>query len=360
MLWPLQTIAPICSWSMIKESKILFWCVIAGFLDATDRLSMFVFEHFEKRWKSYVGNCIFIFVSFLVFYKFAKHRQQQSGVNVNRVLITFKLMLQLILGMAISLPYNYMFLQLYRGWTPLARTIFSCCLIVAFYFAKLIISNVIINQHGIYRPDEGIIFSAGLLVSTAMVTRLTQARIDSLGYFAAVSLVHGMLNIVDKIALPVKEKLCSTVCKKCNYGTGRNEYFTHYTVHQSLISIITETTSVIMSNAAANLLVYYYKKEEGTGKRYDGRILFKDMLIRSSIAICIEFAFNAVALKLQNDFCNIPVLKLWRRQWKSIVIVHLIQIVIIIVYFAHYVDEVLISDIVRNSTQGCLEPFKRI
>ena len=33
MFWPLLTIAPICSWSMVKKSNILFWCTIAGLVD---------------------------------------------------------------------------------------------------------------------------------------------------------------------------------------------------------------------------------------------------------------------------------------------------------------------------------------
>ena len=107
MLWPLQTVAPVCSWSMIKESNLLFWCIVAGFSDATDRLSMFVLEHYDKKWKSYIGNGIFLVVSFIIFYKFAKHRQQQTNINGNRVLITFKLMLQLVLGMAISLCFAF-------------------------------------------------------------------------------------------------------------------------------------------------------------------------------------------------------------------------------------------------------------
>jgi len=360
MFWPLLTVAPICSWSMIRESKLLYCCTIAGFVDVIDRLYFFIFGHYQRPWKSYVGNGIFAVISYTVFYKFTKYRQRQFGNSGSAFLITMKLGMQIISGLIIFLPYNYLFLHFYSRSKPLMRTILSCSLIVVFYIPKLIICNLVAHERGIYNENESIVFSAAFLIISTMVARLTQARIEELPYFTFVCVVHGVFNVIDKVALPVKEKLCNTVCKKVNHVTGRNVYFTHYTAHQSLISIITETTSVIMSNAAAYLLVYYYKKEEVTGKRYDGRILFKDMLIRSSIAVCIEWAFNVVALKLQNDSYKFPVLKLWKRQWKFILVIHLIHIIYVVVYFAYHVDYMLLGDLARNSHLNCTGGFKRL
>ena len=360
MFWPLLTVAPICSWSMIKESKLIYCCTIAGFVDVIDRLCMFIFGYYQRPWKSYVGNGIFAIISYTVFYKFTKHRQQQFNNTESMILITMKLGMQIISGLIIFLPYNYLFLHFYSDSKSFVRTVLSCSLIAVFYIPKLIICNLVVHQRGIYNENESIVFSAAFLIISTMVARLTQARIEDLPYFILVCVVHGVFNVIDKVALPIKEKLCSTLCRRINCGNGRNVYFTHYTAHQSLISIITETTSVVMSNAAAYLLVYYYKKEEGTGKMYDGRILFKDMLIRSSIAICIEFAFNVVALKLQNDSYKFPVLKLWKRQWKFIMVIHLIHIIYVVAYFAYHVDYMLLGDIVRNNSLNCTGDFKRV
>jgi len=361
LVWPFLTIAPICSWSMIKESNVLFWCAIAALLDAINRLFLYLFGHYGENWKSYAGNVIFLGISLIVFYKFVAHRQQLSNENKNRIGITLKLLLQIIIGLLISLPYNYLFLGYYQASSPLIRIILSCSLIAVFYIPKLIISFVITNINGIFEPNEGIVFAAGFLILTTMVTRLTQAGIESLPYFTLISLVHGVCNVVEKVVLPVRRKIVNLMCKRSSDILDETWIYTQeYIAHQSLMSIITETSSVIMSNAAAYLIVYYYKKEESTGGRYNGFYLFKEMVIRSVIAMCIEWIFNVAALYILNTRCNIPVVRLWKCQWKSIMIIHVIQVIVVVVYFAHYVNATLLGDVMHNSTQICVGSFRRL
>ena len=355
MFWPLLTVAPICSWSMIKKSNILFWCTIAGLVDVIDRLYFYIFEHYKTHWRSYVGNVIFLMIWFVVFYKFVRHRLLQSGKNYNAVKITLKITLQITLGLAMSIPYNYVFLPFYQGSTTLIKLALSCSLITVLYAPKLIISQVIINLHGVYEPNEGIVFAVVVLVMSTMVTRLSQATIDSLTYFIIVSLVHGIFNVLDKVTTNARTKFFNWICKRSNnHMNERNEYVTHYIAHQSLISIITETSSVILSNAAAYLLAYYYKSEG-----YNGWYLSRDMLIRSSIAVCIEWTFNVVSLKIQCDQ-NIPVLGIWKREWRLILVIHLIPVIYVVIYFAPYVDASLLHDALPNSTSQCAGLFRRL
>ena len=361
LVWPFLTIAPICSWSMIKESNVLFWCTIAGLVDVIDRLCLYIFGYYGEDWKSYVGNVLFLGISFIVFYKFVAHRQQLSNENRNRIGITLRLLLQIVIGLLISLPYNYLFLKFYEASSPLIRIVLSCSLIAIFYVPKLIISFVITNINGIFEPDEGIVFAAGFLILTTMVTRLTQAGIESLPYFTLISLVHGVCNVVEKVVLPARRKIINLICRRKRHVMDETWIYTQqYIAHQALISIITETSSVIMSNAAAYLIVYYYKKEESTGKRYSGFFLCKEMVLRSVIAMSIEWIFNIGALYILNTRCNIPVLHLWKCQWKSIMIIHVIQVIVVVVYFAHYVNATLLGDAMHNSTEVCVGSFRRL
>ena len=345
---------------MVKESRVLFWCTIAALVDIIDRLSLYIFRHYDQHWESYVGNFIFLVVSLIVFYKFASHRQREHGSSDKTIVIAFKVSFQLLIGMAISLPYNYAFLQFYRYSTPLIRTILSCSLIAVFYIPKLAISRVITTLHGICTPNEGIVFAAAFLVLSTMVTRLTQAKVENLTYFTLISLVHGIFNVVDKITTNVRTKFFNWMCRRCQSNADEdNDYVTHYIAHQSLISIITETSSVILSNAAAYLIVYYFRKEKGTGSRYDGSILFKEMLIRSTIAVGIEWFFNVLTLNVYR-YLKIPVLDILKKEWKFILVIHLIQVIFLIVYFAHHVNAALLGDVSHNSTTGCLGLFKRL
>ena len=358
--WPLLTIAPICSWKMVKESHVLFWCAIAALVDIIDRLSLYIFGHYGEHWKSYVGNVIFLVISLVVFYKFVSHRQAERSNNDNTMLIALKVCVQLFIGIAIFLPYNYAFLNFYRYSTQITRIFLSCSLIAAFYIPKLVISHVITNLHGVYKPNEGIVFAVAFLVLSTMVTRLTQARVENLTYFTIISLIHGIFNVVDKVSINLRTNFLNWICRRSQSNTDENkDYVAQYIVHQSLISIITETSSVIFSNAAAYILVYYYKREGNTGRRYDGSSLFKEMLIRSAIAIVIEWAFNMLALKVY-CYLKIPVLNVWKKEWKFILALHLVQVIYVIVYFAHYVNAMLLGDVLHNSTSGCVGLFKRL
>ena len=247
-----------------------------------------------------------------------------------------------------------MFLNLYQESTQLIRTILSCALIAVFYGPKLIIGGVVINLHDIYKPREGIVFAAAFLISSTMVLRLTQARIESLGYFTAICFVHGIANVIDKMALPVREKLCDFFSRRRNARFEEYELLDQeYISHQSLVSAITETTSVILSNATAYLLVYHYRKEE------ERSVLIREMLLRLSIAVCIEWIFNIIALKFQNNWSGISVLRLWKREWKFILIIHLIQIIYVVIYFGNYVNAMHLNDLIGNSTHYCVGFFNR-
>ena len=361
MFWPLLTIAPICSWSMIKESNVLFWCTIVGFIDVIDRFSLYIFGHFDAHWKSYVGNFLFLLISLIVFYKFAAFRQHLSIIKQSTTLVTLKTLLQIILGFMLSVPYNYFILNLYQNSPPFLRMALSCSLIPVVYVLKLTIGNVIMSIHGMFDPSESIVFSAAFLVISTMVARLTQAGVDSLPYFTIISLAHGIGNVVDKAVLPLRSKIINSICRRSsNVADEAWIYTQQYIAHQSLISIITDTSSVIMSNGAAYIITYYYKNDDDTRSGDSFLVIFKEMFIRCSIAVSIEWIFNVVALYIQDVRCNIPVLRVWKCTWKFIIILHLIQIILFIAYYSHYVNGTLLGDFFRNSTQICVGSFKRL
>ena len=359
LFWPLLTIAPICSWPMIKESNVLFYCAIAGLLNVVDRFFLFIFHHYLPLWKSYVGNVIFAVTAFVVLYKFARYRQQQIGNGENTTVVTLKLGVQLIVGTAIALPYNYVFLTFYRHFSPLARTLASCSIIVLLYIPKIIIANVINGLRGICKPNEGITFTAAFLVISTIVPRLTQAGIESLAYFTLISLFHGVVNVLDKLTLPSRRKFFNFICRKnSDVITESWIYAQQYIAHQTLIGIITETSSLVLSNAAAYLMVYYYRTEKGTGNSVDGWSLITDLIVKLVIAVCIDWIFNVLVLKVQNDCHKFPLLRMWQREWKFIMVIHLIQIIFVAIYFSFFIDSMLLEDVLRNSTTNCIGFFK--
>ena len=129
--------------------------------------------------------------------------------------------------------------------------------------------------------------------------------------------------------------------------------------HQSLLNIITETSSVILTNAAAYVVVYYYKKENGSGKRYDSVYLFKELLMKLSIAVFTEWFFNVITLKLQYDH-KVPVVTVWKKKWKLIFAIHLIQVTYVVVKYGNHVNAMLLDDLLHNSTSCWAGEFRRL
>jgi len=361
MIWPLFTIMPICSWSMIKESNLLFWCTIGCFVDSFQFLCLYLFDRYDGNRGSHIQQGIFSVVSLIVFYKCARYRQHLSNNNNRTLFITLTFAMQFIAISVLLLAYNFLFLKYYRGSTHVGKILLSCSLIPVFYIPKLIIGNLLTNLHGIYKPNEGIVFASGFLVISTMVTRLAQAGIENLTYFTIVSIFHGIVMILDKLSFPLRVKLFKLLCRQRGNHTHEVSLYTqHYTAHQSLISIMTETSSVIMSNAAACLLAYYYKRDESTGKRYSGWFLLVAMIKRSAIAVSIEWIFNSISSRFQNERFKIPVLRLWKIDRRFILVIHLIQTIYVVVYFAHHANLTLLQDVFLKSNQTCIGLFEKL
>ena len=363
MFWPLSCIAPLCGWSTTKELNLVYYCVIGGLLDVTDRLFMYIFAHYSKTWKSFVGNGIFLVTSFAISYRFARYLKTSRVVDYNVIVLALKLSVQIIFGCMVGLPFMYFFLDVYYMSSSLDRTILACVLICAFAIPKCVITHIITNLHGICKPGDEIMLAVAYITGTTLCTRLMQAEIKDITYFTVISVVHGILNVVDKLCLPLKRKMLSRIC--CNSRRYDNRQgipvnASLFIANQTLISIVTEATSVMFCCAAAYTLLYYYKGEDSTGKRYDGFQLLKEMLKRCGIGVGIELVFNVFALEILTHLYNIPVIAVWKSTRKRIIMIHMIQVLFIVLYFSIPINDGLIRVYYANENSTCFGLFKRI
>ena len=361
--WALSCIAPLCDWQTIKKLSLAYICTISTLLDAINRLILFIFSYYSKRWKYYIGSTLFLLTSFKVCYNFAQHCKAASDARYNAFVLALKLSLQFSFGILVSIPFTMVFLDAYYHSSSFERTVLACALIIAFAIPKLFINHVVTNLRGICTPGDEIMFVIAYMTATTICARLMQAQTEKLSYFTIISIVHGILNVIDKLSLPLKRKILLWVCCNCNKKHKHQSTFENtslFLANQTLFSIITDTTSVIFSSAAAYLLLYYYKREESTGERHSGYFLFKEMVIRSSIAISIELVFNVIAVKIQTHLYKIPVIGVWKRKWKSIIVVHAIQVLLIVLYFSQFINNVLLMDYYKEANITCFGQFKRV
>ena len=362
MFWPLVCITPVISWSTVKELNLPTICTTFGLLDIIDRLLLYAFGRYGSHLESYVGNVLFLIVTLYTSYKVAWKFVRELNVNDTTFFLTIKLGLQFIFGLVLSLLFNYFFLNIYDKASDFYKLLLTCLLIFIFFLPKLLLSYVITNVNAnmeeVYSPEDGIMLAVTYLTASTVVARMAQSKIDDINYFIIISVVHGSFNIIDKLTISMREKVFRFVCKRRLTGR-RTSYARHFLADHSLLSIITETTSVVFSCSVAHILCYYYDREKGTGHRFNGYSLAKQVVKRITYAVLIELFMNTVALKVQ-VYLKFPVINTWKFKWKFIFIVHIIQIILIIVYFNEYVNSMLIGKYKRGINNTCVGFFKRI
>ena len=370
--WPFSIIAPLCGLPVIKRTLVLY-CIIGGLVDAVDQLILYIYEHYSDPWKHYVGSIIFVMTSFTICYRFARHCKTVRNLRCNVIVLTLKLNLQLIIGVLLSMPFINCFLHLFYKSCHLEKTILACILVIIVAIPKLFINHIVTSMDGICTTGDEIMLAVAYLTASTIVCRLMQARVYDLNRFIVISFVHGFLNVADKLVLPLKRKLLSCICSNCMEDRNKQNPSVSaslFLANQTLISIITETTCVVFTSGAAYLLRYYYERNESTGERYDGFGLFEEMTKMCCIGVAIELIFNVVALQILTYLYNVPVISLWKKKWKSVILVHIIQVLFTVVYFSTYINRWSLNNIyskyvdsdfgaVSSGNTTCVELFKR-
>ena len=339
--WACSSIAPLCGWSVTKELNLVHYSIIGGLLTAVDRLIMYIFGHYSDPWKSYVGSMIFVMTSCTISYRFARHCKTVRNLRCNVIVLTLKLNLQFIIGVVVAMLINHFYLELYYKSSQSEKTILACVLVIALAIPKLFINHIVSSIDGICTTGDEIMLAVAYLTASTIVCRLMQARVYDLNRFIVISFVHGFLNVADKLVLPLKRKLLSCICSNCMEDRNKQNPSVSaslFLANQTLISIITETTCVVFTSGAAYLLRYYYERNESTGERYDGFALFEEMTKMCCIGVAIELIFNVVALQILTYLYNVPVISLWKKKWKSVILVHIIQVLFTVVYFSTYIN----------------------
>ena len=358
MFWPLLTIIPVISLSAARELNLLSFCIIAGLLESLCHSLLYIFGYYDSRLKSYIGNVLFLSVLFYISYKVAKMYIRKRGINTNVIVLTLKLGLQFILGCLVGFLLNYIFIGLYNKASEFHKFLLTCVLIFVFFLPKLVLTCSITNANDIYTPGQGILFAVSYLTCTTVVARLAQSKIEKLPYFVGLSVVHGVFNIIDKLMIPLREKICRIIFKR-EASEARELYVHHYIANQSLVSIITETTSIILNCSVIYILYHYYEGDREVNIKYEGNTPFNDWIERVTSAVSIEFVMNVVALMVQ-IYLRIPVVSTWKEKWRFILVVHVIQMFFFVVYFSEYLNDMLIKKYGGNTKMACIGFFNRI
>ena len=360
--WTFSCLCGAFDWSTLSRLNLPMWNMIAAYTDAVCRLFLYVYGMSETRLKSYLGNIIFLSIATLNYIKIVRNHRSTICRRYGVLSLTLKLSLQFLLGIAISVPINYWLLAEFKKSHPLLKAVLASVLPVMLAIPKFLTTFVHARLKGVYSPGQAVMFTVCMQVSNTLASRLLQANNENFKLFILISFVHGILNVIDKLLQPVRDRFGRCICpSRKNTRNGRSARASRLIADQALVNMMTETSGIIISSASYYIITYYYTRDSATGLRVNGYTLLEFMVKRVGLAILIEYFFTTIALVIQTHKHNIPVIKVWVRKWKWIFCMHTIQVIFTMLYFPGHFDDVSLSDHLSkgNYTIGCLGPFER-
>ena len=358
-LWSFTCVVPAFGWTIIKQLNLPIWNVLASCADAIFRLLLFAFGIYSYQWKSYVLNILFLFITFLNFTRIARYCHDQLHLDRNVYFLSLKLAVQFLLGLLCVLPFNYLFVPTFTTATTLERTIMSMCLPILFGIPKVVTSYVIGRVDRIFSPGKAMIFTLPIHTTTTLSSRLIQANNEGFLQFVAISIVHGVISVLDNCALPLKTKILRFVFR--NKCVKRSPRVSRLLADETILSMLINSACIILGCASVNILSYYYLRKAVTGERYNGHELMLNFIERVGTALIIEFFCNVISLKMLSYAYNIPLLRVWWRRKYWIIAMLLFHTIFAVIFTPKYIDDALLAFELktRNQSVSCLGPFER-
>ena len=206
-LWSFACVVSVFDWALLTKLNLIIWNVLASYTDALFRLMLFVYGIYGYKWKSYVLNVLFIAITFLNHIRIARYYRDQHKLDCNVYIFAAKLGIQFFLGLLVVLPFNYWFTNAFATASALEKTIMSMSLPMLVGIPKMITSYLISKVDKVFSPGRAIIFTIVGQVTYTFVCKLIQAKNERFWQFVAISLVHGIISILDNLALPLKSMI---------------------------------------------------------------------------------------------------------------------------------------------------------
>ena len=132
------------------------------------------------------------------------------------------------------------------------------------------------------------------------------------------------------------KNLSTLQCKQSHQSPRTIRLITDLSISQ----FIQETTTIITTIAFVKL----YPLQPGfrSSGIHTSEIVF-DFISRCGIAVAIEYFFVLLSLFFLTWFMNIPVIRVWKKKWKTHVLINVFVIVAIMLLSTHYMSPVVFS-----------------
>lgn len=274
---------------------------------------------------SYPLNALFLIIvvmnSILVGREIANNSENERRRRLKKIIKVFTtLAAQLVFGIPIAFGLVYGIIPLYGRQNETYRAVIAGALPLFTAIPKVIV-RLTAQRIDFLHPGDSHVLLSVLYSVYAIVFRVMQAELSSLELFVLLSLVHGAMDLLERLTIVVRDYLWFIIYKKINRNADteamliadkfRTPRSMRFIADMSIQMILGESTALVAAVGFIQLYSFMYNNH---GLSFSDIHLVADFFIRVSIALSIDFVFNSFSFWLQMSYFNIAVVRVWKKK----------------------------------------------
>ena len=372
-MWSFLLIITMFGWPLIKKLNLLILNLLGAFCDTCYRLYLQVFGIYEKPWMSFPLNALFLIIvlmnSILVGREIASNSETERSRKIKKAIkVSAILAAQLAFGIPIAFGLVYGIIPLYGRQNETYRAVIAGALPLVTAIPKVIVRLAAQRIDFIHPGDAHVLLSV-LYSASAIVFRVMQAELTSLELFILLSFAHGVVDLLERLTILLRDYLWYFIYKKLKRDTDaeamlsadkfRTPRSMRFVADMSIQMILGESTALIAAVGFIQLFSFMYNNNKPS---FSDMHLITDFFIRVSIALSIDFVFNSFSFWLQMSYLNVAVVRVWKKKWRKHMVVGLILTSVTMCYFTTHLFAVVKDKHSSSATMrhfNCTGPFSR-
>ena len=286
--------------------------------------------------------------SVLIGREIAKNNETERSKKIRKTIrVSAMLIAQFAFGIPIAFFLVYKLIPLYDEANETYRAIIAGALPLVTAIPKVIV-RLAAQRIDFIHPGDAHVLLHVLYIALAIVFRVMQAELTSLGLFILLSVVHGAVDLLERLTIVMRDYLWYFIYKKLKRDTEaelilsaekfRTPRSMRFIADMSIQMILGESTALIAAVGFIQLYNFMYPADNPSSTNM---YFITQFFIRVSIALSIDFIFNSFSFWIQMSYLNIAVAKVWRKKWRKHMVVAFILTTVTLCYFTTHLFAVV-------------------
>ena len=341
-LWTFLLVLVMFGWHVIKKLNLLILNLLGAFIDSCYRLYLHIYGMYKRPWMSFPLNGLFVLIvlmnSLIIGREVANNTEiRRSKKIIKTVKVTAMLTAQFAFGIPITFFLVYKLIPLYGKANETYRAIIAGALPIVTAIPKVIVRLAAQRIDFIHPGDAHVLLNV-LYTASAIVFRVMQAELTSLGLFILLSFAHGAVDLLERLTIVVRDYLWYYIYKKLKRDgteaiTAAEKFRTprsmRFIADMSIQMILGESTALMAAVGFIQLYNFMYPADPSSNNMHITQFFY-----RVSIALSIDFVFNTFSFWLQMSYLNIAVVRVWKKKWRKHMVVAIILTAVTLCYYA--------------------------